>query len=120
MRTCCYFLVPCWTAVFCFHPLDAASSSSGDAKNGQKPVYIEDEDDEDEADFWFGPGYYYGIWFANENDYWQWRGNHPDYPPNRKYYNHDHPVEYHPESRPEDRPGGGEQDRFRGGGRGGR
>jgi hypothetical protein len=41
-----------------------------------------------------------------------WRGEHRDYPPNRGYYNHDHPVPYH-------RDGGGPRGRAagRGGGR---
>ena len=60
---------------------------------------IEDDDDEteeylEEPDFWFGPGFYYGVWFDNEDDYWQWRGNHKDYPPNHHYYNKDHPIYY--------------------------
>lgn len=71
-------------------------------------------------DVWYGPGFYYGIWFDNEQNYWGWRNEHWDYPPNHHYYNHDHPVEYHHEDHQ------GEHDRsrhdgeeHRGGGRGG-
>lgn len=45
-------------------------------------------------DVWFGPGYYYGVWFDDEPNYWQWRRNHWDYPPNRYYYHHDRPIYY--------------------------
>ncbi|HSX26126.1 MAG TPA: hypothetical protein VLE89_03875 [Chlamydiales bacterium] len=27
-------------------------------------------------DSWYGPGWYYGVWFGNEEDFWAWRGNH--------------------------------------------
>ncbi len=84
-------------------------------------VYIEEGGVVDEQDIWFGPGFYYGIWFDAEPDYWEWRRNHWDYPPNRYYYDHDHPVEYHRDGsgryRGYDR--GGENrggDDFRGGG----
>ncbi len=65
------------------------------------------QEETESVDIWFGPGFYYGLWFENEEEYQEWRGNHRDYPPNRGYYNHDRPVPYH-------RDGGG-----RGGPRGG-
>lgn len=52
------------------------------------------EEDSDDEDVWYGPGFYFGVWFDNEDDYWGWRGNHRDYPSNRHYYNKDHPVHY--------------------------
>lgn len=88
-------------------------------------IYIE-EGGVEEQDIWFGPGFYYGIWFDDEQDYWGWRGNHWDYPPNRYYYNHDHPVEYHHDGsgryrgynrdRGDFRSGGHGEGDFRGGG----
>jgi hypothetical protein len=83
------------------------------------------EEEYENEDIWFGPGFYYGIWFENEQDYWGWRDNHWDYPPNRRYYNRDHPIEYHPEDhrdgeRGRDRsPRHGEEHRGGHGGRGG-
>lgn len=58
--------------------------------NGTQTV-IEEEDTED---LWFGPGFYYGIWFDDEDDYWEWRGHHRDYPSNHRYYHSDHPIHY--------------------------
>ena len=62
---------------------------------------------EQDVDVWFGPGFYYGIWFDNESDYWKWRGNHQDYPPNHNYYNHDHPIQYNHNDRQGGSKGGG-------------
>lgn len=62
---------------------------------------------EQDVDIWFGPGFYYGIWFDNEPDYWQWRGNHRDYPSNHNYYHHDHPIDYNHDGRQGGRGGGG-------------
>jgi len=45
-------------------------------------------------DVWFGPGFYYGLWFECEADYWQWRGQHEEFPANRDYYSPDHPIYY--------------------------
>ena len=68
------------------------------------PLYAApDQTEEDEyleensEDIWFGPGYYYGVWFNNEEDYQGWRRNHEEYPPNHDYYSHDHPIRYHPD-----------------------
>ena len=47
-----------------------------------------------DQDVWFGPGYYYGLWFENEADYWQWRGQHEEFPPNRDYYSRDRQIFY--------------------------
>lgn len=47
-----------------------------------------------DKDIWFGPGYYYGIWFEDESTYWQWRGHHEEFPPNQDYYSPDHPIRY--------------------------
>ena len=58
-------------------------------------------------DIWFGPGFYYGVWFDNEQEYWEWRGNHMDYPPNRDYYNHDHPIHYNRDDHPRGHGGAG-------------
>jgi len=60
-----------------------------------------------EEDVWYGPGFYYGIWFDDEDDYWLWRREHRHYPPNRDYYHRDRRIYYH----------GG---RHHGGGHGGR
>jgi hypothetical protein len=57
-------------------------------------VYDQDEDEGEAPDVWYGPGFYYGVWFATEANYWQWRSNHPYYPPNHNYYNANHPVYY--------------------------
>jgi len=50
-------------------------------------------------DVWFGPGFYYGVWFDNEPEYWQWRRNHWDYPANRYYYHRDRPIYYRHDGR---------------------
>ncbi len=47
------------------------------------------------GDQWYGPGFYFGLWFTSIYAYQTWRYNHRDYPSNRHYYNHDHPVHYH-------------------------
>lgn len=47
-----------------------------------------------DQDKWFGPGYYYGIWFEEEPAYWQWRGQHEEFPPNHDYYSPDRPIYY--------------------------
>jgi len=59
--------------------------------------YNDEYIEENPQDMWFGPGYYYGVWFNNEEDYRTWRGDHQEYPPNHDYYSHDHPIEYSPE-----------------------
>lgn len=69
---------------------------------------------EENEDIWFGPGFYYGIWFDEEPDYWQWRHHHRHYPSNRNYYNRHHPIEYHHGGH-----GGEMHDRGDHGGRGG-
>jgi thioredoxin-related protein len=100
-----------------FHSLDTMpkhiqrTSAQSEQTNSQTDAY------EEEEDIWFGPGFYYGIWFANEQDYWQWRRNHRDYPPNHRYYNHDHPIRYHSDDhrREDDRHRDGEEHRGRGG-----
>ena len=69
----------------CVHSLNAMGRNSD--------VYVE-VDDADSDDGWYGPGFYYGIWFDDEDGYWQWRNRHPNYPPSHRYYNHDHPVPY--------------------------
>ncbi|MDE3046047.1 MAG: hypothetical protein KGJ02_05335 [Verrucomicrobiota bacterium] len=56
----------------------------------------------EEVDLWYGPGYYYGTWFENEDDYREWRRHHLDYPSNRDYYHPARPIEYRRESRSED------------------
>lgn len=74
----------------------------------QDEVYAEEE----QTDEWYGPGFYFGIWFDNEDDYWGWRGNHRDYPSNRNYYHSDHPIHY-------DHHGGGDKGGSRSSGRSG-
>lgn len=34
-------------------------------------VYVEDDEDR-----WYGPGFYYGIWFDDEGGYNNWHHNH--------------------------------------------
>lgn len=82
-------------------------------KNTQESPYAEEYEEYD--DLWFGPGFYYGIWFESEPNYWEWRNDHPDYPSNRNYYNKDHPVEYHPEEH-ERMPENRGEEHYRGGG----
>jgi hypothetical protein len=52
-------------------------------------------DDDRCGDIWYGPGFYYGVWFDSEPNYWEWRQVHWNYPPNRNYYHNRHPIEYH-------------------------
>lgn len=47
-----------------------------------------------DQDTWFGPGYYYGLWFEDEPTYWQWRGQHEEFPPNHDYYSPDRRIYY--------------------------
>lgn len=81
--------------------LSISAQTSGQKNNTQENQhgYVPGQPDNPYGDYWYGPGFYYGTWYDNEQDYWGWRREHPDYPPNREYYNHDHPVEYHPEGR---------------------
>jgi hypothetical protein len=83
-------------------------------QSNQNNAYVE----ENSEDIWYGPGYYYGIWFDDEDDYQGWRYQHSDYPPNRDYYSHDHPIEYSPDNGRNDR--GGDNRGYRGDDRGGR
>lgn len=64
--------------------------------DGQPP------EDVKSVDVWYGPGYYYGYWFDDEDIYWVWRRKHAYYPPNRSYYNHNRPI-YFSGSRRDDR-----------------
>lgn len=110
----------CLFLVFADPSLDAAQSQpkkvqyndQNDDDDYSDNVYIE----EDNTDIWFGPGFYYGFWFDNESDYWGWRGNHWDYPSNRNYYNHDHPIHYNHDGNRRDRDGRGDGGRDHGGG----
>jgi hypothetical protein len=92
-----YFLIT--SLVLSAHSLSATDTGRVDTQkiqnSKQENQYNQTED------VWFGPGFYYGIWFDNEDEYWGWRGNHLDYPRNREYYNHDHPVDYYPNGRGE-------------------
>ena len=75
--------------------------------------YVEVDDSDDG---WYGPGFYYGVWFGDEAGYWQWRNQHRNYPPSHRYYNRDRPVPYaHPEGGEHEEHGGGHP-----GGEGGR
>lgn len=70
-----------------------------------------------QRDVWLGPGFYYGTWFDHEEDYYSWRNDHRDYPPNRPYFDRNERIYYHPEDR--DRGDGRRGDGARGGGGGG-
>src|SRR5579872_1489123 len=93
-----YLLLPIlFTAVA---PLDAMSRTTtttttqgyddydDDAATTTTTTYTEEND-------WFGPGYYYGIWFWTWGQYYPWRTSHWYYPNGRGYYNNHHPVYYH-------------------------
>lgn len=87
-----------WILSICSSP--HVIGEAGDHRTEKTEYYqYDDEYDEDyvEEDVWFGPGFYYGIWFDNEDDYWAWRRNHRDYPSNREYYrrHYDHEGDRH-------------------------
>ena len=71
--------------LFCAHSLSAMNKDA----NVQVEVDVDDTDDG-----WYGPGFYYGVWFGNEDDYWYWRNQHNNYPPSHRYYHPSHPVPY--------------------------
>jgi len=96
--------------LFFFITLQPLNAMSIRSSSTSKPVVDNDSESEENVDVWFGPGFYYGIWFDDEPDYWQWRDRHRHYPSNHNYYNHDRPIHYHHN---EDHHDGGER---RGGG----
>ena len=79
----------------CHYSLFAMSRQSSQKTAADQNQTIVVEEDPSEEDLWYGPGFYYGIWFEDEDDYWQWRQNHRGYPPNHRYYDPHHPVYYH-------------------------
>ena len=88
---------------YCIAILYIVSAVSLDAMSyRQKKTGDEDKDTYVEEDVWFGPGFYYGIWFENEDDYWEWRRNHKDYPSNRNYYHRERPDKGHYEEHHEE------------------
>ena len=68
--------------------IELAETTEENSDGLDNPRYSVDEDR------WFGPGYYYGVWFEDEATYWQWRGQHEEFPPNHDYYSPDHPIYY--------------------------
>ncbi len=80
--------------------LNAMSSGDRDDHQYEYDQYADEEYKYE--DTWYGPGYYYGIWFNDENDYWNWRKNHPMYPPNQEYYNPYRPIPYKPQNQEKD------------------
>lgn len=73
--------------------MGCVSKSSTHPKEAEQRVVVENYI---EYDVWYGPGFYYGIWFINENDYWVWRRRHRGWPPNRHYYHRHKRIYYHP------------------------
>jgi len=69
---------------------------SADEVEDQEYASYEESIEGNSEDMWFGPGYYYGIWFDHQGSYNAWRRNHQEYPPNHDYYSPDHPIEYRP------------------------
>ena len=110
--------------ILCTAALLSSCSAFQKDKNQQNPKNSNNQPQESQenVDVWLGPGFYYGIWFDNEDDYWGWRGNHRDYPPNRDYYHPSQPIPYHEEERgsreaaPYREGGGGGRGPMRGGG----
>ncbi len=90
--------------IYCI-PLVCAISGYSMSRQSTKETTAFDEDnqtiarivehDDSEDDIWYGPGFYYGIWFENENDYWHWRDLNRGYPPNHLYYDPHQPIYYH-------------------------
>ncbi len=59
-------------------------------------VHRDDDDDYEEDEVWFGPGFYFGIWFDDEDDYRHWRHDHRHYPAHQRNYHRDgHHDEHH-------------------------
>lgn len=75
-------------------------SCNASSNQEQLPQNEQNVQQNQEEDVWLGPGFYYGIWFDQEEDYWYWRKEHPEYPPNRAYYDANHPVYYQDKNHP--------------------
>ncbi len=73
-----------------FTSVDSLNAFNMQVKSPLGQVYYQDN-----QDVWYGPGYYYGIWFDTEENYWEWRGNNADYPVNYGYYNQSYPIYYY-------------------------
>jgi len=62
---------------------------------GRTTVQTDNGSDAVETDVWYGSGYYYGLWFDDQDAYWRWRYEHRDYPSHRLYYHQSRPIYYH-------------------------
>lgn len=70
--------------------LHAGSRANVEAEVYEEGYYPADED----AD-WYGPGWYSGIYFEDEDAYWEWQSRHPHWHKRRWhrthwYKRHDH------------------------------
>lgn len=93
MRLIYFIFVFCAVSLFAMSRQSTKTTTTVDEQGNQTTVY--EEDTYEDEDLWYGPGFYYGVWFENEDDYWGWREHHRDYPPNHRYYDPHHPVHYH-------------------------
>ena len=87
------------------------SSASLDAMTYRRTEVHHDEDDDgvyEEDEVWFGPGFYFGVWFDDEDDYRHWRRDHRHYPAHQRNYHRDgHRDEHHREDHHDGHRGGG-------------
>jgi hypothetical protein len=58
-------------------PLISSTRAGVDVQvNGGNPVYYQGYYYDDSYDgYYYGPGWYWGVWIDNENDYWHYHGN---------------------------------------------
>lgn len=66
------------SALIFFSSLNASAGVSVDVGGGYDDGYYYYDDD------WYGPGWYYGVYFDDEPGYYGWRRRYPYY---RGYYN---------------------------------
>lgn len=86
-------------AVLCMGSLSAMGNPNSRNEDVQVDVGFGESPFDESQDAWYGPGFYYGIWFNNEGEYWDWRQYHRDYPYNRYYYQHSRPYYYYHKDR---------------------
>ena len=60
-------------------PLVAMAQAGVEVQSSNNDQDDDDDDDDDDANFyyvWYGPGWYNGIWFDDEWNYYNYRRNH--------------------------------------------
>ncbi len=68
-----YFVLMAFLGIYMLAPLNAGSRGGVEVEVSPDDDYYYD-DGEDVV--WIGPGWYYGVWFDTEYDYYGWRDGH--------------------------------------------